>query len=252
MNLRQAEISELLNSELEVNVQDLAERFGVSQMTIRRDLTLLEDKNLAIRTHGGAMLAGKLRFLRRDFPDQGESSENNSISKLAVSLIHDGDTVMVDSCDIAFEVAIHFRDNPNITIATTSLRVAQALYGSELNVLVLGGFLRDDNPCLYGPLTEQTLLGFNVDTLFISCDGADSIGGFYSSDLNVASLAQSMINAAHQVVVVADSPKFNRRSFAHFALPEQIEYLITDSDLSERDRSNLEERGVKVLMTGMN
>lgn len=249
MNLRQTEISELLNSEQEVNVQELAERFGVSQMTIRRDLSLLESHGLAVRTHGGAVLAGKLRFLRGAFPDQEESPEKKAMGKLAATLVSEGETVMVDSGTTTFEVAMQLPRNTGITLATTSLRVAQSLYSSGLKILVLGGFLRDDNPSLYGPLAEQSLLGLSVDTLFVGCDGADSRDGFYMSDLNVASLEQAMINAAHRVIVVTESSKFGRRSFARFAVPQQIAYLITDSNISARDRSNLEDRGVKVLIT---
>lgn len=248
MNLRQTEISELLNSEAEVGVQELAERFGVSQMTIRRDLSLLEDQGLAVRTHGGAVVAGKLRFLRGGFPEQTETPQKRAIGRVAAGLVSEGQTVLVDSGAAAFDVALELPRNLGITLATTSLSVAQALYGSGIRVLVLGGFLRDDNPSLYGPLAEQSLVQFTIDVLFVGCDGADSRDGFYVSDLHIASLQQAMIRAAHNVVVVMESNRFSRRSFARYAVPQQIRYLVTDPGLSARDRANLEERGVTVLI----
>lgn len=247
MNLRQTEISELLNSEQEVSVQDLAERFGVSHMTIRRDLSFLEEQGLAIRTHGGAVLTGKLRFLRGAFPEAG-SPEKNAIGKLAASLVGEGETVMVDSGAAAFDVALELPRTMGITLATTSLSVAQALYGSGIKILVLGGFLRDDNPSLFGPLAEQSLLGLSVDTLFLGCDGADSRDGFYMADLHVASLAQAMVVASRRVVVVTESARFGRRSFARSVVPQQVQYVVTDPGLTARDRTNLEDRGVRLLI----
>lgn len=247
MNLRQTEISELLNSEEEVNVQELSDRFGVSQMTIRRDLSLLEDLGLAVRTHGGAVVAGKLRFLRGGFAEQTETPQRKAIGKTAASLVREGQTVLVNGGASTFDLALELPRDLGITLATTSLSVAQALYGSGIRVLVLGGFLRDDSPSLYGPLTEQSLVQFTIDILFVGCDGADSRDGFYVSDLHMASLQQAMIGAAQTVVVVVESSKFDRRAFARFAVPQQIRYVVTDSGLSARDCANLEERGVTVL-----
>jgi len=248
MNLRQTEISNILNSEQEVSVQDLAERFGVSQMTIRRDLSFLESQGLAVRHHGGAMLAGKLRFLRGAFPEQAESPGKRALGRVAATLVSEGETVMVDSSATTFEVALQLPPDIGITLATTSLGIAQALYGSGMSILVLGGFLREDNPSVYGPLTEQSLAGLTVDTLFVGCDGADSSDGFYMADLYAASLEQAMIHAAHRVVVVTASAAFARRSFARYAVPQQVQYVVTDAGLSPRDRANLEERGVTVLI----
>ncbi|MEN6613060.1 MAG: DeoR/GlpR family DNA-binding transcription regulator [Armatimonadota bacterium] len=182
-------------------------------------------------------------------PEQDGSSKSIAMGKLATSLVSDGETVMVDSGPFSFEVALQLPREIGITLATTSLGVAQALYGSRIKILLLGGFLRDDCPSLFGPLTEQALVGLTVDTLFVDCDGADSREGFYVADLQAASLKQAMIRSTFRVVVVADSSKFSRRSFARFAVPQQVQYLVTDSGISPRDRANLEERGVKVMIT---
>ncbi len=248
MNFRQTEISEILNAEQEVNIQDLADRFGVSQMTIRRDLSFLEDQGLAVRTHGGAVVAGKLRFLQGVFPGQAESAANKALGKLAATLVMQGETVMVDGSPTTYELSMQLPRSTGITLATTSLRVAQALYGSGIKVLVLGGFLRDDTPSLYGPLAEQSLAGLRVDHLFVGCDGADSRDGFYMADLHAASLEQAMISSANEIVVVTESEKFTRRAFARYATPQQVDYLVTDTRLTARDRSNMEERGVKVMI----
>ena len=156
---------------------------------------------------------------------------------------------MVDTGTTALEVTRHLPRNAGITVVTASLCVAHELFGSDLTVLLLGGFLRKEFPSLYGPLTERMLLGsFHIDLLFIGCDGADSREGFYSADLHVSSLEQAMIRVAARVVVVTESSKFGKRAFVRYAMPEKIHTLVTDAKLPDEDKANLKERGVQVLL----
>ena len=134
-----------------------------------------------------------------------------------------------------------------ITVATTSLCVAQDLYNSSIRVLLLGGFLRNEFPSVYGPMTEKHLSDIRVDTLFIGCDGADSRTGFYSNDLHISSLEQAMIGIANQVVVVTESAKFGRRAFARYAAVQDVHIVVTDHLLSKADMEAMEEQKVEVL-----
>ena len=248
MNARQAEIVNLIQKEQRVGVRELAERFGVSEMTVRRDLSEMEKQGLLIRTHGGGVAAGRLRFLQSAFPQLAASPEKAAIGKLAAGLVKPGQTVMVDSGTTALEVALHLPQDIGITVATTSLCVAQALYGTDLNVLILGGFLRKDFPSLYGPVTHNVLDNLRADMLFIGCDAAVSEEGFYTADMHISSLEQAMIGIADRVVVVTESRKFGQRAFVRYAQPEEVDVLVTNSGLTPGDRSNLEQKGVRVLI----
>jgi DeoR family transcriptional regulator of aga operon len=248
MNTRQSEIVDLLRKEECVNVVGLAERFKVVLMTIRRDLRLLEDKGLLVRTDGGGILSGKPHFLQQAFPHYAVAPRKAAIGKLAAGLVTPGQKVMVDQGTTTLEVARNFSKDSNITVATTSLCVVQELYRSPLQVLLFGGYVRKEFPSLYGPLTESTMSSFHVDILFIGCDGADSKSGFYTSDLHISSLEQLMITIAARVVVVTESWKFSNKAFVRFATPRQVHTLVTDSGLSPADRTNLEGSGIHILV----
>ncbi len=248
MNERQAKIIELVKNNNGINVKDLAGLFGVSQMTIRRDLDRLQNKGLIIRTHGGGISAGKLRFLQEGFPDYSVSPSKSAIGAAAAALVSGGQTIAVDSGTTALSTAMHLSQGAGITVATTSLCVAQALYGSDINVLLLGGFLRKNFPGTYGPITEQILKQFHVDMLFIGCDGAVSNDGFYTADMHVANLEKAMVGIANQVVVVTESSKFGRRAFSRYATLNQVYAVVTDNGLSAEDRANLEAAGISVIM----
>lgn len=246
INTRQSEIVDLLQKEERVTVRRLAEQFDVSPMTIRRDMAMLEEQGFLIRTHGGGLPAGKLRLLQRAFPHFSVSPQKAAIGKLAASLVQSGQTVMVDSGTTTLEVARNLPKDLDIAVATTSIVVAQELYGSPFHLVLFGGFIRQDFPSTYGPLTEAMLKNFHVDVLFIGCEGADSKEGFYASDLLTLGLEQQMIDISDCVIVVTDSTKFGRKAFVRHAAIDQVDDLVTDSGLSLADRKNLEDRGVKV------
>ncbi|MCL5104866.1 MAG: DeoR/GlpR family DNA-binding transcription regulator [Armatimonadetes bacterium] len=248
MDTRKTAILELLEQTRQVSIRELASRFAVSEMTIRRDLNELEDQGLALRIHGGAVPTGRLRFLQMGLPNYQAAESKSAIGKLASSLVSPGQTVMIDTGTTALEVARHLSQDADITVATTSLCVAQDLYDSPIKVLLLGGFIRDEFPSVYGPMTEKLLHDIRVDILFIGCDGADSRTGFYSNDLHISSLEQEMIRIADKVVVVTESSKFGRRAFARYATPEQVDILVTDALIDPTDRQALEEHGVNVMI----
>ncbi|MCL5103806.1 MAG: DeoR/GlpR family DNA-binding transcription regulator [Armatimonadetes bacterium] len=248
MDTRKTAILELLEQARQVNVRELAIRFAVSEMTVRRDLDELQKQGLALRTHGGAVSTGRLRFIQMGLPNYQATQIKAAIGKLAAGLVAPGQTVMIDTGTTALEVARHLPQDMGITVATTSLCVAQDLYDSSVNVLLLGGFLRHEFPSVYGPMTEKLLNDLRVDVLFIGCDGADSRTGFYSNDLHISSLEQAMIRIADKVVVVTESGKFGRRAFARYATVDQVHTLITDSQLSPVDREQMEENGIAILV----
>lgn len=249
MNNRRSKIIDLLQAEDRLEVRDLAQRFSVSQMTIRRDLERLQAQGFIVRTHGGGIPAGKLRLLQQAFPHYTVSPQKAAIGKLAASLVTSGQTVLIESGTTVLEVARWLPRDPSITVATTSLCVLQELYGGPMQLLLFGGYARKDFPSLYGPMTEAMLKSFRVDVLFIGCDGADSKNGFYTSNLLVSSLDEQMIKIASRVVMATESSKFGRGAgFVRVAVPEQVHTLVTDTHLSSVDRKNLMAKGVNILV----
>ena len=248
MNIRQSAIIDILQKDERVGVRQLADQLAVSQMTIRRDMAMLEEQGFLIRTHGGALPADKLRFLHRAFPHYSVTPQKSAIGKLAAKQVRPKQTVMVDSGTTTLEVARNLPKDIDITVATTSISVAQELYGSPFHLVLFGGIIREGFPSMYGPLTESMLKNFHVDILFVGCDGADSKDGFYISELGVSSLEQLIISISDRVVVVAESSKFGRKAFVRYATPDKIDTVVTDTGLSPADRKNLESNGIKVLL----
>ncbi len=156
---------------------------------------------------------------------------------------------MLDAGFTAYEVAVHLPHDPSITVITTSILVVQALYDSPVNLILLGGRVRRDTPCLFGPLTERMLKDLHVDIMFTGCDGASSRDGFYTSSIEAASLAHAMAVSAERVVVVTESAKFYRKSVARFvSVEDQVHALVTDVDIPVEEKANLEDRGVEVII----
>jgi len=250
MRERKTAILEILSAVPRVAIRDLAERFDVSEMTIRRDLDELAERGIVVRTRGGAVTAAGLRSLATPTPEYAVSPRKAAIGRLAAGLIGPGETIMVDADTTTLEVARCIPRDLRIALGTTSLCVAQMLYESDADVVLFGGLLCKEFPSTYGPMTEAMLRTFHVDTLFIGCDGANSLDGFYTTESLISALKQTMIGIAERVVLVTESAKFVRRAFARYAVPSEINIVVTDSDLPELDRSNLENAGVTVMVAG--
>lgn len=250
MSTRKTEILDLLHAEQAIKVRTLASHFGVSEMTIRRDLEDLEEHGLLVRTHGGAIPTAKLRFLENADAEYAVSTQKRAIGRLAAGLVGPKQIIMVDSGTTTLEVARHIPQDSGIAMATTSLCVAQLLYNSPIDVVILGGMLRKEFPSVYGPIAESVLSNFHVDVLFIGCDGAHSVDGFYTTESRTSALEQAMIRSADRVVLVTGSEKFGQHSFVRFAAPGDIDVLVTDGGLTAEDRANLEAQGVEIMIAG--
>ncbi len=242
---RQSAIRQLLQTERQVNIHELAVRFAVSTMTIRRDLAVLEAQGLMLRTCGGGMAVAEVSLAGA--PATPPSSEKQAIGLHAAGLVQPGQTVIVDAGTTTLEVVRYLPRAAGITLVTNSLAAAQEMLGTGMQVLLLGGYLSTDEVRIYGPLTEACLANLHADLLFVGCVGASATHGFYMSDLYLTSNVQAMVRAADRVVVVAESGKFQQRALSCYATPSEVSVLVTDNRLPAEERSQLLEQGVEVL-----
>jgi len=248
---RHREIIDLLQSHGECSVEDLAQNFGVSTMTIRRDLTALAESGRVIRTHGGAAPAEavmfEFQFLRRA---KLNAAAKDRIGAAAAQLVREGQSVLLDSGTTTLCIARHLRERQNITVITTSLPIASVLQHAAGNVqtLLLGGYVRREAPDLEGPLTESNLQSLKADIAFIGADGIDENGTCYNASLSVARMLIRMIRAARQVYVVADSSKLGRTALASFGQLADFAGLITDAS----GQSPVRDTRVNIITTSAN
>jgi DeoR/GlpR family transcriptional regulator of sugar metabolism len=246
---RQAGITELLNTEGEQSVEALAERFGVSAMTIRRDLQSLAENGQVIRTHGGAAPSSRVsfefRFLERARQSAGAKE---SIAAAAAELVHDGERLMLDSGTTTLALARRLRARSDLTVITTSLPIASELHATHhISILLLGGYLRNDSPDLIGGITERTLELLRADTAFLGADAVDANGEAFSSAVELARILELMAAACGRVYVVADSHKLGRNALIRFGHLAKFDGLITDAQAHPKTLNSLRDAGVNVI-----
>lgn len=244
---RKREILKILSQKESVGVEELAELFGVSRVTVRSDLDSLGSKGLLVRTHGGA-LSSENRNLIRMFSDTiaEKTEEKSRIAQAAAAFLHDGDTVIIDNGSTVMHVTEYLKDR-NITVITGSLLAINELMKEEsVELIILSGILRRYSMGAIGPLTCSTLGEIHADILFLGAS-AISEDGVWSSNLVEADTKKCMIRAADKVCLLADSSKLEMKGLGKIAAWQDIDYLVTDS-LPDGFVSFLESQGVKVVI----
>ncbi|MER3373085.1 MAG: transcriptional repressor AgaR [Allomuricauda sp.] len=248
---RRKKILDLLEENGQVFVHELSEKFGVSEVTIRNDLELFESKRLLIRSRGGAMLfetAVGMDFQLSD-KDKMNYSEKMRIGKKAAAMVSQGETIILDSGTTTMEIAKNLDPNKSINVITNAFNIAEQLINSpNINIIVPGGSLRKNSHSLVGPLAEKSMRSFYVDKVFLGVDGFDATEGAFTPNIEEASLNQIMIDVAKEVILVADSSKFKRRSLAFICPPDKIDIIITDDKIGKEEKAKLNDRNIKVII----
>ncbi len=245
MNSRQEKLLEKLDRTGRLSIEKEAGAFGVSSMTIRRDLKLLEGSGLAVSVRGGAISrSGGGGFL---VPMQSTPAQSR-IAARAVKLLEPGSTVMLSIGTTTLEIARQLAvSDMQLTVVTNSLPVAAALFQTRARVLLTGGLLRAESLDLVGPIPERNLSEFHIDLLITGCDGAVSDEGFFTSDMNMAAVEKQSAAVSERIVVVAESGKFRGKSFVRFASVDDVAMVITDRGLRDADRRKLKKHRVQVV-----
>ena len=245
---RRAMILRLLETKEEVLVTELSRDMGISEVTIRKDLTLLQERNLLVRTRGGAM--------RRPVENLSEDTaiskkrmfyfkEKERIGEDAVNLIKEGDFIMLDSGTTTLEIARHLDRFQHLDILTNAMNIAtELLRYKRFTVVLLGGNVRINSHSTVGPLALSVLRNFSGYKLFLGVDSFSLESGVSTPSLEEALLNQQMIQQAGQVIAVFDSSKFNKRSYVHIAETSQIDCIITDQGIPSGMKSKLKNLGI--------
>ncbi len=247
---RRTAILEKLNEAGQVDVNELSNEFNVSEVTIRNDLGRLETKNLLIKVRGGAIKVDRVGV---DFALSDKNKHNTEkkerIGKAAAALIEEGDTIILDSGTTTMEVARNLAPFQNLTVITNALNVAQVLAEyKDSNVIVPGGFLRKNSLSLVGTAAEDSFRGYFCDKLFLAVDGFSTVHGLSTPNVEEAHLNRIMIGISKKVIVITDSSKFQKRSFAFIAPVSEIDVVITDDGIDYEERKRLENAGVQVIV----
>lgn len=218
-----------------VSVAGTAEEFGVSEMTIRRDLDRLEERNVATRTHGGAIAADRMQGGSIDLEeptfearDERNADAKSSIAAAAARIPRPGQTVGLDVGTTATKLARHLRDRSELKIFTNNLRAAMTLSDSAHGVYVPGGQVRAKENSICGSIAVDQLRNYWLDHVFIGVSGITTDGCFDYS-LEETEIKRVYVEQASNVVILCDSSKFGRMSLVQICDLKHIDVLVTES-----------------------
>jgi DeoR/GlpR family transcriptional regulator of sugar metabolism len=243
-------ILNILENRGSVQVTDLVSQFDVSEMTIRRDLDVLERKGLLRRVHGGAVSdwgrSYEPPFLSRSTTHQEEKAR---IGKMAAELVRSGDSMTLDVGTTTLEVARNLADKQNLTIITPCFQIASLLCENpSIRLILTGGILRHSELSMVGHLAERVFDEFYVDKLFLAAAGVDFDSGLTEYNLEDTLVKHAMIRTAKQVILVTDSSKFNRVAFTAIAPIDVINTVVTDRSVAPSIVSKLKDLDIDVIL----
>lgn len=244
MNERAFAILEILNRDKKASVSEIAASLNVSQVTVRKDLSDLEESGIIKREHGFASLAN-INDIGGRIAHRYE--EKRRIAKRAAELVSDGDTIMVESgscCTLLVEELTKTRRG--LTIITNSCFIPDYVRGkSDFSFTVLGGMYQQDSRVLVGPMVKSCVASFRVDLFFIGVDGYDSKSGFSNRDYQRARAVSDMAESADRVVVITTGEKLSCHSTVPMEL-ENVHMVITDVSADPAAVAELVRSGITV------
>ena len=248
---RRSSILQILRENSNVSVAELSKRFGVSEVTIRKDLNLLKERNLLVRTRGGAITndSGAVENeVSLRFKTLAHYREKSAIGRAAAALIEEGDTIIIDSGTTALQVARNLQKFKNLTILTNALNVAQEVLSyKRFNVILLGGSIRNSSESVVGALAELNLKMFNCDKVFMGVDSFNLENGISTPSIEEANINQIMIQRSRKVIAVFDSSKVNKRALAFIAGLDQIDTIVTDEGMEKSMQKRLKSLKVNLI-----
>ncbi|MFQ9669704.1 DeoR/GlpR family DNA-binding transcription regulator [Thomasclavelia spiroformis] len=248
MNKRQSQILDLLAKNKKMEVTKLSELLNVSQVTIRKDLVILENSGIIVREHGYARL-NESDDINNRLARHYETKQK--IAKLAVESIENGETVMIESGSCCALVALEIaRSKKDVTLITNSAFIADYIRKiGSVKVILLGGEYQNESQVMVGPLTRKYVEAFFVDKLFIGTDGFTIETGFTGNDYMRSEAVKDMAKQASRVMIVTDSDKFSQKGVVNLIEIEKVACVYTDDNIPSKIEDYLNKHNIKVIKT---
>lgn len=249
---RQAAILERVRQAGGVRVTDLAGEFGVSDMTIRRDLETLADKGLLSKVHGGATSTSPGSTDEPGFEAKSvrQQAEKMAIAARAAQLVTPGVAVALSAGTTTAELAHRLVGVPGLTVVTNSIPVAEVFHrgGRPDQTVVLTGGVRTPSDALVGPVAVTAIRSLHLDLLFLGVHGMSERAGFTTPNLMEADTNRALVAAAERLVVLADHTKWGTLGISTIAELHEAHAVVSDSGLPDAARASLTEHGARVLI----
>jgi DeoR family transcriptional regulator of aga operon len=229
-----------------VDVADLAALLGASEATIRRDLQSLSAQHLLVRTHGGAVVGDTGQELSVRIKETRNQAEKRRIGQAAAALVQDGAVVGLTGGTTATELARALADRRGITVVTNAINIAAELaIRTQITLVVIGGVARPSYE-MVGPAAEMMLDNYHLDIAFIGVDGLSAQEGCTTYHEMEAQTDRNFLERARRTVVIADSSKIGRVTFARIVPLARVDDIVTDDGADPAQLRELAEAGVRI------
>ena len=231
---RKAFLIQELNLNGYVHVTELAEKLRITGATIRRDLSMLESEGICVRKRGGAVRTaqGVAFEPAYDVKRIRFEEEKRMIAEAAQRLVEDGNVIILDAGSTTYAMALQLLRRKNIKVVTNDLKIAVSLAANpNIHTIITGGIARPYVFSLQGAQSESFIKNLRVDKAFLGADAIHADGSIYNVNMDEVPIKQAMIAAASQVILLADSSKFEKTGFVRVCEMSQIHMVITDRGL---------------------
>lgn len=248
-NERQDRIVEMIKARGAVKVGELAHVFSVSNETVRRDLLVLEKQKRLQRVHGGAVAVSQMKKFN-SLPDRinENSKEKAMLAELACSFIHEEDIISIDAGSTAIEFAELIKNRfRSLTVVTHSLDIFERLCDSQgFQLILCGGQFSKEENAFYGPLTRDFIARFHVSKAFIFPSAISLKGGVADYNIELVEVQKTYMKNADEVIIMADSSKYEKHAFIKLCDLSSQYILITDSRLSDEIYDLYKENNINI------
>ena len=242
---RRLAITRVIDEQTRASVAELSQKLSVSEVTIRKDLALLEMEGSLLRTHGGAVTAGRRRAeLAFEVRARLHKTEKSLIGAEAAHLVEDGDSIALDASSTALQIARHLKARRELTVVTNGIRVATELAGQP------GGAVRWEAFSLVGKWGSMMLRQLNIQKAFVGAVGFTLEEGLTDVNAEEAELKKAMVLSAKDVIGVFDHTKWNRVAMATFCPTDRLHIVISDDRAPAQAVAAARALGVDVRLVG--
>ena len=250
LNQRRIKILELIREDGHAKVQQLSKIFGVTEVTIRQDLEMLDQLGYIQREHGGAFLKDVGSFAKTGkLFNQTRMDEKREIARKAVAFIHENDIIILDSGSTTTEIAKLLLNYKNLTVITNALNISLILGENPgINLVVTGGEFKAPTLSLTGQMSADIIKTLHANKLFLATAGISADLKLTYPRLSDLVVKQSMIESSDQVFLVADSSKIGVSAFASLGPVTLANFFITDSMITEEQLEKMKESGINILL----
>ena len=247
---RRRNIEKYVSEKKRVTVDEICRKFRVSPATVRNDLNQLHEEGKLIRTHGGAIANTKVSFeLFTAEKDKMHHAEKEAIAQEAVKLIHEGDSIALDSGTTVFELAKLLGRFKNLRVVTWDLSIAAWLdMHTQVSLFMIGGEVRKGHHYTTGYTFREFLPRLNVDLFFMSANGVDPEQGITTPQVETAMIKELILKGSRRAVLLSDSSKLGDVTFVKFADLRDVEAMITDDGCNPEIGSQMQSMGVKMVI----